>query len=100
MKVDTQSREDLVFLENFARKDTNSQRFVLELSLSNDDNGANDTEESKLYCGSGLSKHSKVAILRAFMLHKQMNWLRNVMSGTFEEGIKNWRLPLNHCIPV
>lgn len=58
-------------------------------------------EESKLYnqeLESRLSKHSKVAILKAFMLKKQINWLRNVMLDTYEDGIKNWCLPLNHTI--
>jgi len=32
------------------------------------------------------------------MLHKQMSWLRNVMHETFEGGIQNWCLPLNHMI--
>ena len=48
---------------------------------------------------SRLTKDSKVAILRVFMLHKQMRWLRTVMSETYEEGIlQNWCLPLNHLI--
>ena len=43
-----------------------------------------------------LSIHSKVALLRAFMLHKQMKWLRQMMLDTYEEGNRNWCLPLNH----
>ena len=96
-KVDTQNRDDLLYLENFGRKEE-AERIILELSLC-DDSFDQETEESKLYVPScGLSKDSKVAILRVFMLHKQMNWLRSVMHYTFEEGIKNWRLPLNHYI--
>ena len=49
---------------------------------------------------SNLTKASKVAILRAYMLAKQMNWMRTVMQDTFEQGIQNWCLPLNHFIPV
>jgi len=45
-----------------------------------------------------LSKPSRVALLRVFMLHKQMSWLRTVMHDTFEAGIQNWCLPLNHMI--
>ena len=47
---------------------------------------------------SRLSKHSKVAILKAFMLQKQVNWLRGMMFETYEDGIQNWCLPLNHTI--
>ena len=76
-----------------------STPIVVELSLCGDDS---DIEESKLYgediCS--LTGASKVAILKAYMLNKQMNWLRTVMHDTFEEGIHNWCLPLNHNIPV
>jgi len=59
---------------------------VVELSLSTDDT---DIEESKLYSEDicSLTGASKVAILRAYMLNKQMNWLRTVMHDTFEDGI-------------
>ena len=74
---------------------------MVELSLCDNDSLIDDMEESKLYSQeleSRLSKHSKVAILRAFMLQKQINWLRRVMFETYEDGIQNWRLPLNHMI--
>ena len=32
------------------------------------------------------------------MLHKQMSWLRRSMQDTFDEGNRNWCLPLNHFI--
>jgi len=81
---------------------------VIELSLCNDENMDENTDESKLYSMveqssalyviSLLSKHSKVEILKAFMLQKQMNWMRTVMHDTYESGIQNWCLPLNHTI--
>lgn len=45
-----------------------------------------------------LSKASRVALLRVFMLNKQMNWLRSVMQETYQDSQINWRLPLNHMI--
>lgn len=99
-KVDPPTRDDHLFADMFGRKDYKAAKFVLELSLSCDDGASSDLEETKLYCEGGLSKHSKVVLLKAFMLHKQMSWLRKLMRDTFEEGIHNWRLPLNHCIPV
>ena len=99
-KINTQTKEDRKYIEAFSEEEKQrAEKFILELSLSEDES-ANDTEESKSFSVSNLTKASRVAILRAYMLAKQMNWLRTVMQDTFELGIQNWCLPLNHFIPV
>ena len=65
------SREDLRFDDLFIRGSESDRPIIVELTLCGD---AKTIEESKLYnaneFASALSKHSKVAILRAFMLNK------------------------------
>ena len=103
-KVDGQTRADTLFLEEMKQHQSSIEADLIriELSLCGENVMFDDIEETKLYSNrdaeSRLSKHSKVAILRAFMLHKQMNWLRTVMQDTFEDNIQNWCLPLNHTI--
>jgi len=46
-KLDAISRSELLFEEEFRRRD--SEKFVLELSLSGDDYASDDTEETKTY---------------------------------------------------
>ena len=98
-KLDEKSRSELLFEEEFRGRD--NDRFVLELSLCGEDYASDDTEETKLYNREqvvNLSKASRVALLRVFMLNKQMNWLRSVMKDTYQDSLMNWQLPLNHRI--
>ena len=69
-KIDAQTRADILFEDQIGRKEGPAP-LVVELSLCDNDSIIDDMEESKLYSQeleSRLSKHSKVAILRAFML--------------------------------
>ena len=71
-KVDAITRADILF-EDTNRKRDEQKPIVIELSLCDNDCLIDDMEESKLYnqdLESRLSKHSKVAILKAFMLQK------------------------------
>ena len=53
---------------------------IIMLSLvDDDDDSAAEEEKGK------LNLNEKVALLRTYMLHKQMSWLRTVMHDTFEE---------------
>ena len=101
-RLETRSRPEYLYEEEFRRRDGTSVRQPpLELSLSGDGYTVDDTEESKQYNREraiNLSKASRVALLKAFMLNKQMNWLRTVMQQTYKDSIMNWRLPLNHMI--
>ena len=66
-RVESRTRVDYLFDEETRKVDI--KPFVLELSLTDDDTCMDDIEESKL-AGSELSKASRVALLRVFMLHK------------------------------
>jgi len=83
-KLNTPTKEDRKYVEAFSEEDKErAGRFILELSLC-DDETSSDAEESKSLSSSKLTKASKVAILRAYMLSKQMNWMRFVMQDLFE----------------
>ena len=69
-KINSQTKEDRKYVEAFSEEEKErAERFILELSLCDDEN-ANDTEESKSFSVSNLTKASRVAILRAYMLAK------------------------------
>ena len=85
-KLESMQREDFLFEEEFRHREKTP--FVLELSLSAHEkwekglttresiDDIDDTEESKIYSAdrrsiiSTLTKESRVALLRVYMLHK------------------------------